>query len=281
MPHPITPCIWCNHNAQEMADYYVRIFPGSNITQSTPVMVTMQIAGTPLALLNGGPQFRPNTAISFFVVLETPQEIDQSWAGLAEGGQVMMELGAYSWSARYGWLQDRYGVNWQLFLGSRAEMNGGLIPALMFTGAKAGKAEEAIQFYTKNIAEGRIVDLSRYEAGEHDVEGYLKHGRFLLHGQPFAAIDSSFAHGVDFNEAISFILTCDTQAEIDHYWAILTEGGQEQMCGWLKDRYGLSWQVIPSILPTLMADPAKSGKVIERFLQMKKFDIQALLLEDR
>jgi len=277
MPHPITPCIWCNHNAQEMAAFYARVFPGSKIMQSSPAMVSTQVAGAPLALLNGGPQFRPNSAISFFMVFETRKDIDSVWAGLLEGGQVMMDIDTYPWSARYGWLQDRFGVNWQLFQGSRAEMNGTLIPALMFTGTRAGKAEEAIGYYTTSIPGSRIVDLSRYEAGEQDVEGTLKHGRFLLQGQPFAAMDSSYAHGVAFNEAISFILTCDTQDEIDHYWTLLTEGGEEQMCGWLKDRYGISWQVVPAILPSLMADPDQSRRVIERFLKMKKFDIQALL----
>lgn len=80
-----------------------------------------------------------------------------------------------------------------------------------------------------------------------------------------------------FNEAVSFVVNCDTQEEIDYYWDKLTEGGEESMCGWLKDKYGLSWQIVPSILGQLMSDPQKGPRVLQTFMQMRKFNIQALL----
>jgi len=80
-----------------------------------------------------------------------------------------------------------------------------------------------------------------------------------------------------FTEAVSFVVNCDTQEEIDYYWDKLTEGGEESMCGWLKDQYGLSWQIVPTILGRLMSDPVKGQRVINAFLKMRKFDIQTLL----
>jgi predicted 3-demethylubiquinone-9 3-methyltransferase (glyoxalase superfamily) len=81
----------------------------------------------------------------------------------------------------------------------------------------------------------------------------------------------------EFNESVSFVVECDTQAEIDHYWNNLSKGGSEGQCGWLKDKYGVSWQIVPTILGKLMSDPSKSQKVIEAFMKMKKFDIQKLI----
>jgi predicted 3-demethylubiquinone-9 3-methyltransferase (glyoxalase superfamily) len=80
-----------------------------------------------------------------------------------------------------------------------------------------------------------------------------------------------------FNESISIVVNCETQAEIDHYWNSLTEGGQESQCGWLKDKYGVSWQIVPAALGKLLSDPSKAGRVTRAFLQMKKFDIEKLL----
>lgn len=228
-------------------------------------------------ILNGGPQYQPNPTVSFFFITENSAEIDHAFRLLSEGGKVMMPLNKYPWSEHYAWVQDRYGVSWQLFKGSRQAMGGAVMPALMFTGPQAGKAEEAIGLYTSVFPDSGIIDISRYEAGEPDVTGTIKHGRFRINGQVFAAMDSSFMHGFQFSEGISLVITCDAQVEIDHYWNRLTEGGEEGMCGWLKDRYGLSWQVVPSILPKLMADPETSQRVIQVFLQMKKFDLEKLL----
>jgi predicted 3-demethylubiquinone-9 3-methyltransferase (glyoxalase superfamily) len=275
--NPITPCIWSNQQGKETANLYAAAFPETRITQSTAMVVTLNIAGHPFMILNGGPQYQPNPTVSFFFITESSAEIDHALQLLSEGGKVMMPLDTYPWSEHYAWVQDRYGVSWQLFKGSRQAMGCAVMPALMFTGPQAGKAEEAIGLYTSVFPDSGIVDISRYEAGEPDVTGTIKHGRFRINGQVFAAMDSSFMHGFQFSEGLSLLIACDSQAEIDHYWNRLREGGEEGMCGWLKDRYGLSWQVVPSILPQLMADPATSPRVIEVFLQMKKFELEKLL----
>lgn len=141
------------------------------------------------------------------------------------------------------------------------------------------QAEEAAQFYTSLFPNSRIDHVSRYGK-----EGFEIHGKapgtamtvsFQLNGQPFTGLNGGPVF--KFNEAISFQVMCETQEEIDHYWNNLTEGGAESQCGWLKDKFGVSWQIIPSILSELMSDPAKAGRVTQAFLQMKKFDIATLL----
>ena len=122
-------------------------------------------------------------------------------------------------------------------------------------------------------------DVHRYGMDESpDAEGTVKHATFRLEGQEFAAMDSARAHGFTFNEAISFIVSCDSQEEIDHYWSSLSAVPEAEQCGWLKDRYGLSWQVVPSSMDEMLHAGTKEQieRVTEAFLKMKKFDIAAL-----
>ena len=110
-----------------------------------------------------------------------------------------------------------------------------------------------------------------------DIEGNLKHAQFLLDGYLMMANDSSMDSPWEFNESVSLVVECETQEEIDHFWDRLSDGGSEQMCGWLTDRFGFSWQIVPAVLGELMSDPAKSEAVTAAFLKMKKFDIQSLV----
>jgi predicted 3-demethylubiquinone-9 3-methyltransferase (glyoxalase superfamily) len=141
------------------------------------------------------------------------------------------------------------------------------------------QAEEAANFYTGIFKNSKIESISRYGK-----EGFEFHGKpegtaltvvFQINGQQFTALNGGPEY--KFTEAISFQVFCDTQEEIDHYWEKLTAGGSEGQCGWLKDKYGMSWQIVPGILPQLMTDPAKAGKVTLAFMQMKKFEIAKLL----
>jgi len=141
------------------------------------------------------------------------------------------------------------------------------------------QAEEAANFYTSIFKHSKIENISRYGK-----EGFEIHGKkegtamtvsFQINGQSFTALNGGPIF--KFTEAVSFQVFCETQEEIDNYWNKLTEGGQEGQCGWLKDKFGISWQIIPTILSTLMSDPSKSEKVTKAFLQMKKFDIEKLL----
>lgn len=276
MKQQIYPCLWCNGNAKEVATFYSSVFAGSTITDENSMVVTFTAAGQTFMLLNGGPEFKPNPSLSFFVVYETTEEVDAAWRKLADDGKVLMPLDTYPWSSRYGWVQDRFGFSWQLSYGKREEVGQIFTPSLMFTGDNAGKAEEALRFYTNVFAPSSVTGILRYGPNEGDIEGRVKHAQFSLGGNVFMVMDSSHPHGFGFNEAVSFVVECKDQQEIDFFWNSLTAGGKESQCGWLKDRYGVSWQVVPEVLRTLMNDKEKAPRVVQAFLKMKKFDIAAL-----
>lgn len=275
---PIYPCIWLDGQAQEAARFYTGIFDQSQILSENPVVTTFDANGQTFMLLNGGPNFKLNPSISIFTVCETLEELDHLWDQLLAGGMIRMPLDKYEWSEKYGWLEDRYGVNWQLFLGKMEEVGQKFTPCLLFTGAQAGKAEKAVQFYTSVFKDSSVTGILKYGPGEPEPEGLVKHSQFRLGHSVFMAMDSSLMHGFGFNEALSLVVECDSQEELDYYWVQLTSnGGEESRCGWLKDKYGVSWQIVPAILKTLMSDPERAARVTQAFLQMKKMNIESLL----
>jgi predicted 3-demethylubiquinone-9 3-methyltransferase (glyoxalase superfamily) len=276
MKQQIYPCLWLNGNAKEAAEFYCSVFPNSTITEESPMVVSFTSAGQKFMCLNGGPEFKPNPSLSFFVVCETKEEVAAAWRKLADDGSVLMPLDTYPWSEHYGWVQDRFGFSWQLSYGKLGDVGQKFTPALLFTGDNAGKAEEAVHFYTSLFTPSSITGILRYGPHEQNTEGQVKHAQFSLNGNVFMAMDSSFPHGFGFNEAVSLVVECEDQAEIDFFWDKLTEGGAESMCGWLKDRYGVSWQIIPSVLKELMRDHEKAPRVVKAFMQMKKFSIADL-----
>ncbi len=146
----------------------------------------------------------------------------------------------------------------------------------LVTNAMAGKAEQAVQFYTSVFANSSVRGILKYTANDQDIEGNVKHAQFSLGNQVFMAMDSSWPHEFSFNEAISLVVDCETQQEIDYYWGKLSAVPEAEQCGWLKDQFGVSWQIVPVILGELMSDLSRSERVINAFMQMKKFDIEKL-----
>jgi predicted 3-demethylubiquinone-9 3-methyltransferase (glyoxalase superfamily) len=142
------------------------------------------------------------------------------------------------------------------------------------------KAEEAVTFYASIFKNSKIGGITRYDEAGAKAAGRPKGSamtvEFQLEGQEFVALNGG-PH-FKFTEAISFVVNCETQDEVDSFWEKLAEGGQEVQCGWLKDKYGLSWQIVPTVLPELLKDkdPAKAKRVMEAMLQMKKIDISKL-----
>lgn len=277
MKKTIYPCLWFNGKASEAAQFYCSLFKDSHIVDENPLVVTFESSGEKFMCLNGGPEFPINPSISFFVVCESVEEVDLYWKKLTDGGMEMMPLDKYPWSERYAFVQDKFGVSWQLSFGKMEDVGQKFAPTLMFTEAKAGKAEAAVGFYASVFEPSSIRGIARYEPGEGDVEGTVKHAQFTLGNYVMMAMDSSLTHGFGFTEGISLVVECDTQEQIDYYWSKLAEGGREDQCGWLKDQFGVSWQIVPSILSQLMADPERSQKVVEAFMKMKKFEIGKLL----
>jgi predicted 3-demethylubiquinone-9 3-methyltransferase (glyoxalase superfamily) len=275
MVHPISISLWGNQNAREAADFYATVFPDFKLISVNPITVLYQIGGRNFMHINAGPEFPINPSISFFYESENAEELKGIWDKLSEGGSTLMPFGEYPWSKQYGWCGDRFGVNWQLMLGNHG--NTAISPSLMFHGANNGKTQEAIDFYTGLFPQSSTQFISRYEKGEPDIEGNIKYSRFLLNGGSFSAMDSSYNHQFQFNEGVSLMVTVDSQEEIDHYWQQLSDGGSEGKCGWLKDKYGVSWQVIPSVLGKLMSNPEQAAKTTAAFMKMGKMVIADLM----
>jgi predicted 3-demethylubiquinone-9 3-methyltransferase (glyoxalase superfamily) len=286
--YKITPHLWFDRQAREAAEFFVSIFPDSRITNITTLnntpsgstdSVSFELMGQPFMAISAGPLFKFNPSISFLVSCQTKAEVEVFWQKLAEGGMALMEFGEYPFSEKYGWIQDKYGLSWQLMYAGGLPIQQKITPTLMFVEKQVGKAEEAITYYASVFRNSKVGDVLRYEKNEEpDKEGTVKHAAFTLEGQQFAAMDSAREHNFSFNEAISLIVFCSTQEEIDYYWEKLTAVPEAEQCGWLKDRFGLSWQVVPARMNEMMqsGDQARIARVTEAFLKMKKFDIADL-----
>jgi predicted 3-demethylubiquinone-9 3-methyltransferase (glyoxalase superfamily) len=289
----ITPFLWFDHQAEEAANFYTSIFKNSKIKlithygpegakasgseEGSVMTVVFKLEDQEFVALNGGSEFEITPAISFYVNCETEQEIDTLWEKLSEGGTVLMQLNKYPFSEKFGWLKDKFGVTWQLMIGEGMQK---ITPFLMFGGEQSGKAEEAINFYVSLFPNSGIIHLERYESTEDEIEGTIKYARFSLDEQEFLAMDSIREHSFTFTPALSMVVNCKSQEEVNHFWDKLTEGGDKkaQQCGWLQDKYGVSWQIVPLEIEEMISDTdaEKSRRVMKAMLQMKKLDINAL-----
>ncbi|SET66838.1 Glyoxalase superfamily enzyme, possibly 3-demethylubiquinone-9 3-methyltransferase [Salinibacillus kushneri] len=291
----IVPHLWFNQQAIEGAQFYTSIFPDSKVInvstiQDTPSgeskLVSFNLAGYSFMAINGGPHFQFNPSISFFVNFDSSRDeyarenLDQLWEKLSQGGTPLMPLQEYSFSKRYGWIQDKYGLTWQLILTNPdGEERPFIVPSLMYVQDVCGKAEEASDFYLSIFNESRRGEMARYPAGmEPDKEGTLMFTDFMLEKQWFAAMDSAQSHNYKFNEGVSLLVQCENQGEIDYYWEKLSSDPKAEQCGWLKDKYGLSWQIWPVIMGEMMANSTNDEmkRLTKAFLQMKKLDIEKL-----
>jgi predicted 3-demethylubiquinone-9 3-methyltransferase (glyoxalase superfamily) len=291
----ITPHLWFDKEAKEAAKFYTSIFPNSKITNVTTIrdtpsgdcdIVSFELSGQPFMAISAGPLFKFNPSVSFILNFDPSKDnqarenLDALWSKLSKGGMVLMELDKYPFSERYGWVRDKYGLSWQLILTNpEGEERPFITPSLMFVGSVCGKAEEASNFYLSVFKNSKRGTIARYPKGmEPEKEGTIMFTDFMLGNQWFAAMDSAREHKFFFNEAISFIVNCHTQEEIDYYWERLSAVPEAEQCGWLKDKYGLSWQIVPAVMDEIMKDKdeKKIARVTEAFLKMKKFDIAEL-----
>jgi predicted 3-demethylubiquinone-9 3-methyltransferase (glyoxalase superfamily) len=288
MKQKISPFLWFDKEAGEAARIYASVFKDSKITGTTALtntpsggveIVSAVILGQEFTLMSAGPFVKFTPAVSFLVACSTKEEVEALWKELAREGSPLMELGAYPFSERYGWIQDRYGLSWQIMLAGGVDIRPSITLTLMFVGKQCGKAEEAVSFYASVFHGAKVNDILRYGKNQApDQEGTVQHVSFSLEGQEFAAMDSAAAHKFTFNEAISFVVHCEAQEEIDHYWDKLSADPAAEQCGWLKDKYGLSWQIEPNVLSEMLQDKdaGKVGRVRDAFLKMKKLDIELL-----
>ena len=290
----IAPCLWFDDQASKAASFYIETFGSGRVVARTlfpsshdnPVgqprgglmSVEFEIHGQRFTAVNGGPRFVINPSISFFVYTTSAAEARRLFAQLSRDGQTLMPLDAYPWSACYGWAADRFGVSWQVMLVDSATPSPTIAPSLMFCGVQFGNASTAMATLCGVFPNSRITRTQRYGDNENGT-GSVKEGRFVLAGQNMVAMDSPGEHAFTFNEAVSLQVLCDDQAALDHFWQALSDGGEPGQCGWLQDRFGISWQVVPKRWVDWLgssADAAARDRVFKAMLPMTKLDLATL-----
>lgn len=302
VPQRIVPHLWFDQEAVEAAEFYAAIFPESRVTQSytlqdTPSgdcdVVSFEVWGHEMMAISAGPHFRFNPSISFMVNFDplffsdassptqaAREKLDEVWAKLSDAGTELMPLDEYPFSSRYGWIQDRYGLTWQLiFTDPEGDPRPPIVPSLLFVGDNCGKAEAALGFYQSVFENTQQGGLYRYGPGqEPDREGTIMFADVKLENYWIAFMDSAHSHEFGFNEAVSFMVNCDDQNEIDYYWEKLSAGPEAEQCGWLKDPYGISWQIVPKAMHAMLQQgtPGQVARVTQAFLPMKKLELAIL-----
>ena len=298
----IIPHLWFDKEAKEAAAFYASIFPESKVTHTTVLhdtpsgdtdIVSFQIWKHKFMAISAGPLFKFNPSVSFIVNFDplffnsspdpekaAREKLDLVWNELSVGGKALMPLDEYPFSKRYGWIQDKFGVSWQLMIGKPdGEPRPAIVPSVMFVKENYGKAEEAINFYLSVFKNSKLGGMHRYPKGmEPDKEGNIMFADFMLENTWMAAMESAREHNFEFNEAISFLVGCEDQAEIDYYWQKLSAVPESEQCGWLKDKYGLSWQITSSEMQDMMTHGTQGqiDRITKAFMPMKKINIAKL-----
>jgi len=292
----IVPHLWFDKEAKEAAAFYTSIFPDSQIISESVIpdtpsgdcdLVSFDLWGQRFMAISAGPYFSFNPSISFMVNFDpardknAAEQLEAVWEKLSDGGVPLMPLDSYPFSEKYGWIQDKYGLSWQLILTNpEGEERPPILPSMMFTGENAGRAEEAVQFYLSIFNNSEKGNMAYYPAGmEPNKEGTVMFSDFALENVWITAMDSGLEHGFQFNEAVSLLVNCDTQEEVDHYFEQLSAVPEAEQCGWLKDKFGVSWQISPSEMDELMGKNATTeqiARVNQAMMPMKKLDIETL-----
>ncbi len=289
----ITPFLWFDDNVEEAANYYTSLFDDSKILNvlhydeasakasgrpaSSVLTIEFQVEGQKFTALNGGPDFKINQSISLFVYCEGEDKIEKLYNKLSTGGVVMMPLGKYDWSEKYAWVVDKFGLSWQLDV-DKINNPQKILPALLFVNENSLRLKEAAIYYNSVFPNSKMIMEFPHDQSAGLPDGTLLFAQFKLSNYLFNAMSSTMKHEFDFNEAFSFVVNCKDQAEVDYYWNALVDGGMESQCGWLKDKFGVSWQIVPTRLIELLGDsnPAKAQYAMMAMMKMKKIIIADL-----
>lgn len=284
----IIPHLWYDKEALEAATWYVSLFEDSKIVHVSTIsdtpsgdaqMVAFELDGLSFSAISAGPFFTLNPAISLMVACETRDEVDRLYEQLKEGATFLMPLDEYPFSQHYVWLQDKYGLNWQLMLTEQAQKVPKIRPTLLFAGDACGRAQEAMDYYATVFPETKINFVNLYGQGEaEDARAKVNYAEIDIYGTSFIAMDHGYGGEFCFNEAFSFMIPCESQKEIDYFWDKLSFVPEAEQCGWLKDKFGISWQITPAHMNDVFVNgtPEEAKRVTEAFLKMKKFDLAAL-----
>jgi predicted 3-demethylubiquinone-9 3-methyltransferase (glyoxalase superfamily) len=284
----IVPHLWYDKEALEAAKLYVSLFDQSSIMNTVTIpdtpsgdaeLVEFRLANLDFSAISAGPYFTFNPSASLMVACETKEEVDRLYKALSPGGSELMPLYEYPFSKHYVWLQDKYGLGWQLMLVEDITEHPKIRPCLLFSGPACGYTEAAADYYTSVFRDVKKGYFNHYAPSEAvDQRAKVNYGEVDILGTPLVVMDHGYGADFTFNEAFSFEVLCNDQKEIDYYWDRLSAVPEAEQCGWLKDKYGLSWQIVPAAMKEMMSQGTKEEikRITEAFLKMKKFDITAL-----
>jgi len=270
------PCFWFASDVSKAFKCYADALPAAEVTLDNGFFAELSLGTSRIAGMNGGPTFKPNKTVSVFAELPDAASVHAAYGVLSEGdSEVYMELAKNPWSEAYTWFADRWGVNWQLM--AAPERATQLSGAMLFTGDQAGKAEAAMRLYAELFDDAKDLQIERYPESMGKDAGLIMHAQQRLNESKLIYCESSHEHNAAFSEGGSLMIHCDTQAEIDRCWKLLTSnGGSAGRCGWCKDRFGVSWQIVPRKLGDWMSNPRTAGEVGQRMQQMGKLILEEL-----
>ncbi|HEL2056651.1 TPA: VOC family protein [Streptococcus suis] len=283
----IIPHLWYDTEAKEAVAFYVELFGGKidwtyTITD-TPSgdsdLIQFQLGDMTLAAISAGPYFKLNESMSLMVNVANKDEVTCLYQTLSEGGRVLMPLGEYPFSPYYVWLEDRFGLSWQLSYAPDLDKPYQFDICLLFSQEQVGLAQPMLDYYKDKLPQASVGQLSYYGEGEAAVEAAkLNYAELLVAGQKMIVMDHGYGGEASFNEAFSLMVYVDSQDELNFYYDLLSAVPEAEMCGWVKDQFGISWQIVPRILMEAYdtASPETVKAVNAVVMTMKRLDIATI-----
>ncbi|HFI0746470.1 TPA: VOC family protein [Streptococcus suis] len=284
---PIIPHLWYDTEAKEAVAFYVDLFGGNvdwtyTITD-TPSgdsdLIQFQLGDMTLAAISAGPYFKLNESMSLMVNVASKDEVTRLYQALSEGGRVLMPLGEYPFSPYYVWLEDRFGLSWQLSYAPDLDKPYQFDICLLFSQDQVGLAQPMLDYYKDKLPQASVGQLSYYGEGEAAVEAAkLNYAELLIAGQKMIVMDHGYGGEASFNEAFSLMVYVDSQDELNFYYDLLSAVPEAEICGWAKDQFGISWQIVPRILMEAYdtANPETVKAVNDAVLTMKRLDFATI-----
>lgn len=265
----VYPCVLFDNEQKQAAEFYLKTFSNGKQIIDFPYAELFQVEGLQIFAINGGPTFKTNPTFSFMVFFKDTEELESIWKKLVNKGIVLMPLGEYDWSKKYGWVQDRFGVSWQLLLSEQTLTQQRIAPVIMFSQEFHGNTEPALNFYRKLFKNFNLERFEKYDSGPY--KGKVKYAQLTLEGTRLAFMDSGIEQPFTFPNANSIVIECDSQQEIDYFWNAIKKGGKELQSGWIQDQFGVRWQIVPSDFKEWMKREDWPNIMVE-ILRMTKID---------
>lgn len=279
--------LWFDDNAVEAVAFYCSLFENSRLQwqyaiKDTPSgdcdLLAFELDGQAFSAISAGPYYQLNESVSIMVTCSSRAEVLRLYQAFMKKGDFLMPLQEYAFNPYYAWVRDAFGVTWQLLLDENQESFYQFDFCLLFASENCGKASEALDFYA-SLFDTSIESIVLYQEGQaHEARAKVSYASLNLGSNRLVLMDHAYTGDKLFNEAFSFMILCDSQDEIDLYWQALSAVPEAEQCGWCKDSFGLSWQILPSWLMSLYenSQAEKLNKIQKKLLKMRKIDSQSL-----